>query len=228
MPLNVSCVQRWQSLDGFTSEKANALPMGLVKVPTLHRVAVGRNLDSWWRYKGRPMLLSWEISWAMSVPQSAALAATREGRVWVGADVPTAREETVCFIWVVQQSKIVGCCPGVQALTVQGCYVATPVDMLAIEVANVETGVWERRDGRWSESRTWRFLDIDDLVTCDVHAQPLLFTAGISLTLFWEGHSGEEISTRWLCLKEINHERDSWLVWRSLQAGFSCLQRHRG
>jgi len=39
----------------------------------------------------------------------------------------------------------------------------------------------------------------------------------------WEGDSGEEISTRWLCLKEINHSRDSWLVSKSLQAGLSCL-----
>jgi len=45
--------------------------------------------------------------------------------------------------------------------------------MLAIEVANVQIGVWERLDGRWSESRAWRFVDVDDLVTCDVHAQPL-------------------------------------------------------
>jgi len=42
---------------------------------------------------------------------------------------------------------------------------------------------------------------------------------------FWEGDSDKEISTRWLCLKEVNHSRDSWLVLRSLlvQAGFSYL-----
>ena len=40
---------------------------------------------------------------------------------------------------------------------------------------------------------------------------------------FWEGDSGEEISTWWRCDEEINHSRDSWLVLRSLQAGFSCL-----
>jgi len=31
--------------------------------------------------------------------------------------------------------------------------VATPVDILAIEDANIQTGVWERMDGRWSELR---------------------------------------------------------------------------
>ena len=84
-----------------------------------------------------------------------------------------AREEAGCFLWVVQQSKVVECCPGVQALNVRGCCVVTPVDMLGIEVANVQTGVRERRDGRWSESRAWMFVDVDDLVICDVHPQPL-------------------------------------------------------
>ena len=70
----------------------------------------------------------------------------------VGADVPSEREETGCFLCVVQQSKVAGCCPGVQALTVRGCCVVTPVDVLAIEVANVQAGVWERRDGCRSES----------------------------------------------------------------------------
>jgi len=45
--------------------------------------------------------------------------------------------------------------------------------MLAVEVANVQTGVWERRDACWSESRAWRFADVDDLVSCAVYSQPL-------------------------------------------------------
>jgi len=40
---------------------------------------------------------------------------------------------------------------------------------------------------------------------------------------FWEGDSGEEISTRWRCVKKINHSRDYWQVSRSLQAGYSYL-----
>jgi len=64
-------------------------------------------------------------------------------------------------------------CPGVQAFTVRGCLVVTPVDMLAVEVANIQTGVWERRDGRFGESRAWRFVDVKDLASCDVYAQPL-------------------------------------------------------
>jgi len=45
-----------QSLNGFTCEKEKALPLSLAKVPTLHRMAMGRNLESWWRYEGGPML----------------------------------------------------------------------------------------------------------------------------------------------------------------------------
>jgi len=58
-----------------------------------------------------------------SVRQSAVLAETREGQVWVGADVPSIREKAGCFPWVIQQTKVVGCCPGVQALTVRRCFV---------------------------------------------------------------------------------------------------------
>jgi len=39
---------------------------------------------------------------------------------------------------------------------------------------------------------------------------------GIVSHCFWEGDSGEEISTRWCCVEKINHSRDFWLVWRSL------------
>jgi len=77
-----------------------------------------------------------------SVWQSGVLAKTRKGQVWVGANIPSVREETYCFLWVVQQSKVDGCCPGVQALTVRRCFVATPVDMFVVEVTNVQTGVW--------------------------------------------------------------------------------------
>jgi len=103
------------------------------------------------------------------VRQSAVLVETREGQVWVGADVPTAREQTGCFLWVC--TTVLGCWM-LPRLSLSGD-VVTPVDMLAIEVANVETAVWERRDGRRSESRAWRFVDVDNLVTCDVYAQPL-------------------------------------------------------
>jgi len=45
--------------------------------------------------------------------------------------------------------------------------------MLAIEVTNIKIVVWERRDGRWCESRAWWFVDVNDLVSCNVSAQPL-------------------------------------------------------
>ena len=38
---------------------------------------------------------------------------------------------------------------------------------------------------------------------------------------FWEGGNGEEISKRWRCVEKTNHSRDSSLLLRSLQPGFS-------
>jgi len=35
---------------------------------------------------------------------------------------------------------------------------------------------------------------------------------GLASHCFWEGDCGEEISTRWRCVKKINHSRDSKLV----------------
>ena len=64
-------------------------------------------------------------------------------------------------------------CPGVQALTVKICFGVTLFGMLAVKVTNIQTGVWERRDGCWCESRAWRFVDVNDLVSCNVYAQPL-------------------------------------------------------
>jgi len=49
---------------------------------------------------------------------------------------------------------------------------------------------------------------------------------GLLSHCFWEGDSGEEISTRWRCFEKINRSRDSWLVLRSLQAVFSHLQSY--
>ena len=76
--------------------------------------------------------------------------------------------------YTIEQSRVVGCCPGVQAPTVRRCLVVTPVDVLAVEVTNIQTGVWERRDGRWCESPTWRFVDVNDFESCNVYAQPLM------------------------------------------------------
>ena len=83
-------------------------------------------------------------------------------------------------IWTFTSDSATLQCPGVQALTVRRCFVATPADMLAVEVANIQTRVWERVDGRRCESREWRFVEVIYLMSCDVYAQPL------SLRLFWK------------------------------------------
>jgi len=47
---------------------------------------------------------------------------------------------------------------------------------------------------------------------------------GLDSHSFWEGDSGEEISTLWHCVEEINHPRISWVVsWNNgLHTSFSC------
>ena len=47
---DVSCVWRWQSLNGFTCERTKTIPVSLTKIPTLHRIAAGRNFEPRWRY----------------------------------------------------------------------------------------------------------------------------------------------------------------------------------
>jgi len=94
----------------------------------------------------------WEFSRNTSVRQSVALSSSRESQVRVVVDVPSAGRETDCFLWVIQQANVVGCCPGVQAFTFKGCFSVNPFVMLAIEVANIQIGVWEHRDGRWCKS----------------------------------------------------------------------------
>jgi len=93
--------------------------------------------------------------------------------------VSSVREEIGYSLRVVQQPKIVGCCPEIPDFTVRRCCVVTPVDILAVEVASIHVGVWERRDSRRCETRVWRFVDVNDLVSCDVYTQPL------SLWLLW-------------------------------------------
>jgi len=89
--------------------------------------------------------------------------------------VPTFQGERRNWLFPLGYKTVQGCwmLPRSPGSHRPGCCVITPVDVLAIEVANVQAGVWERRDGRWSESRAWRFVDIDDLVSCYVYAQPL-------------------------------------------------------
>jgi len=67
---------------------------------------------------------------------------------------------------------------------------------------------------------TVTFLQLILFANTDTFVYYLL---GLVSHCFREDLSGEEISTRWRCVKKISHSRDSWLVLRSLQAGFSCL-----
>jgi len=126
----------------------------------LHWIAVGRNVELQWCGEGFCDHENFQ-------EQSAVLGKTREGQIWIGTNVPSVREAG-CFLWL-------GCwmLPRVPGSNRQESFVVTPVDMLAVEVTNIQTGVWERRYGRWCESLVWRFVDVNYLVSCDIYAQPL-------------------------------------------------------
>ena len=67
---------RLQSLNGFTCETAKVLPINLAKVQILNWIAVGRNLESWWRYEAGLVLWQWELLYNMCLWQSAVMAKT--------------------------------------------------------------------------------------------------------------------------------------------------------
>jgi len=56
-------------------------------------------------------------------------------------DVPPMREAGYSF-WIVQQLKVVRCCPGGQALPVRRCWAITPVVVPVVEDASIQIGVW--------------------------------------------------------------------------------------
>ena len=60
------------------------------------------------------------------------------------------------------------------------------------------------------------------------HRYVVLFSARISLTLLQRRRQRWGNRARLHCLEEINHSRESWLVWRNdcLQTGLSCLERY--
>jgi len=99
------------------------------------------------------------------------MANIRGDQIRVGNDVPSVREEVGYSLWVVQQPKAVGCCPGGLTVTVRRRCAVTPSDMLAVKAASIQNGVWECRDGLFCELRVWRLADVNDLISCDVSAQ---------------------------------------------------------
>ena len=141
------------------------LQISLAKVPTFHRIALGRNLSFGGVMQGgrccdresfpRTRLSGSRLSWPK-------LAKARSG--WCRPSIGERR--SWLFLLGYTTVHVVGCCPGVQALTVRRRFVVTLVDMLAAEVSNIQARVWEGWDCRWCESRAWRFVDVNDLISC--------------------------------------------------------------
>ena len=142
MPSRYLVVRSWQPLNGFTCEKAKALPISLAKVPTL--LTSGRCGQEPW-----VSVALWGRAYVLT-------AGTFLENVWPEVGCPGRNSQRQdqgwcrCSIgergnWLLPlgHTAVEGCwcCPGVQALMVKECFVVTPVDMLAVEVANIQAGV---------------------------------------------------------------------------------------
>ena len=77
--------------------------------------------------------------------------------------------------WVVERDKAVKACPNNKVLSIGTAGSITPVDMRTIKFASIDNGVREHWGIRRLQSRRWRFVDIGDSITINVHALPLSF-----------------------------------------------------
>ena len=84
-----------------------------------------------------------------------------------------ARKKGGHILCVAERDKAVKTCPGNKALSIGTAGSITPVDMRTIKIASIENGVNEHREIRRLQSRSWKFVDIFDSITINVHVQPL-------------------------------------------------------
>ena len=73
----------------------------------------------------------------------------------------------------VERDKAVKACPSNKALSIGTAGSITPVDMQTIEITSIENGVREHWEIRCLQSQWWRFVEIDNSITINIHAQPL-------------------------------------------------------
>ena len=86
------------------------------------------------------MLRPWE-------PLRSVRADARESQVWIRADVSASGEKTGCTLRVIKKGQVVAGCPGSQAFSARVGGAVLPIDMLAIEIASIDGGMREHRDG---------------------------------------------------------------------------------
>ena len=100
---------------------------------------------------------------------------TDKCQIRVGASVPAARIKGGHSLWVVKRDKAVKACPSKRVLSIGTAGSITAIDMRTIKIASIENGVRDHWEIRRLQSRRWKFVDIDDSITINVHAQPLSF-----------------------------------------------------
>ena len=78
------------------------------------------------------------------------------------------------FFWTVLKKLIdllSGSQPASQALTVRTVIIVTPISMTTVKIASIKTGVRKHKEIQRSQSRWWRFVDVDYFIIINVHAQ---------------------------------------------------------
>ena len=94
-------------------------------------------------------------------------------QIRVGVSVPAARMKGGYVFWVVKMDKAVKASSSNKTLSIDTAGSLIPVNMWTIKIASIKNGVREHWNIRRLQSRRWRFVDIDDSTTINVHAQPL-------------------------------------------------------
>ena len=77
------------------------------------------------------------------------------------------------ILWVVVGDKVVKACLSNKAPSISTAGSIIPVEMQTIKIASIENRVREHWEIRHLQLHWWRFVDIDDSITINVHAQPL-------------------------------------------------------
>ena len=79
----------------------------------------------------------------MSVRQTTLRIDIDECKIRVGTCIPAARVQAGGIFWVMEWDKMVGTCPAKQAFPICTVAIIIPINILAIKVANIATGMWE-------------------------------------------------------------------------------------
>ena len=60
-----------------------------------------------------------------------------ESKIRICAIVPASRMKTWFIVWIMEKGKVVGVCPGQEALSINAAAIVAPVNVRAVKIARV-------------------------------------------------------------------------------------------